>query len=387
MNRSTLYLLTGGIFLTATAELVVAGILADIAKDLHISIGMAGLLITAYSLAYAIGTPVVISMTAAMGRKKLLISSLLLFIAGCLCAALWTDYIPALVARCILGLCSGVFFVVTFNSVAKLVPSEKLGRAVGTAIIGFSSAIVLGVPLGISIADWLGWRYVFILLAILCFIILLGIMRSLPEIEGDAPTPFRKQFLVLANPIILSGMGITFFRDAGNSVMYAYLTPYLESILHLNAAAIGSIMLIFGIFGVFGSRLGGNITDKWGTKRIIASCIAIHVAALAIVPVASVSLFAGLIFFAAWVFSMFVVAPALQTYFIQAAPRSSNLVLSLNTSVTHLGLASGAMVGGVTANLTSGFFYHPWAASMVIAVGFFAAMISFKLGRQNRQLF
>ncbi|MBW5445153.1 hypothetical protein GE107_03625 [Cohnella sp. CFH 77786] len=96
MNRPIIYLLTGGIFLTATAELVVAGISGMLAKELHVSIGMAGQLITAYSLSYAIGTPLVISMTAAMGRKKLLMSSLLLFIAGSLSTALLTDYIAGL---------------------------------------------------------------------------------------------------------------------------------------------------------------------------------------------------------------------------------------------------------------------------------------------------
>lgn len=45
-------------------------------------------------------------------------------------------------------------------------------------------------------------------------------------------------------------------------------------------------------------------------------------------------------------FSMFVVGPAIQTYFIQQAPQSANLVLSINTSIIHLGLAAGAGAGG-----------------------------------------
>ena len=56
MNRFTIYLLALGVFLTATSELVVSGILYAIADDLHISLAFAGQLITAYSLAFAIGT-------------------------------------------------------------------------------------------------------------------------------------------------------------------------------------------------------------------------------------------------------------------------------------------------------------------------------------------
>lgn len=72
MNRLTMYLVTLGVFLTATSELVVSGILYPISEDLHISLALAGQLITAYSLSFAIGTPILVSLTARMDRKKVL---------------------------------------------------------------------------------------------------------------------------------------------------------------------------------------------------------------------------------------------------------------------------------------------------------------------------
>lgn len=70
MNRLTMYLVTLGVFLTATSELVVSGILYHISEDLHISLALAGQLITAYSLSFAIGTPILVSLTARMDRKR-----------------------------------------------------------------------------------------------------------------------------------------------------------------------------------------------------------------------------------------------------------------------------------------------------------------------------
>ncbi|WP_199614590.1 MFS transporter [Paenibacillus alkalitolerans] len=384
MNRFIIYVLTLGVFLTATSELVVSGVLNVIAQDLRVSIALAGQLITVYSLAYAIGTPIVISMTYRMGRKKLLAGALTLFIAGCLVSAVSADFTMLMAARVILGLSAGVFLVVSFSSVAKIVAPEKIGSAIGTVILGFSASLILGIPFGIAIANWLNWQAIFIILAILSLIILFAVIRLLPEIEGDAPIPFKQQLLVLTNPIILAGLFITFFREAGNSIMYTYLTPFLANIMHLHSAEIGLTMLIFGIAGVVGSRFGGFAVDKWGTSRMIIISFTVPVASLALLPVVTASLLAGIGLLTVWICSTFVSAPALQTYFIQQAPQSSSLVLSLNTSVIHLGLAAGAGLGGAVINSTSTVLYNPWAASIAIALGLVAAAASFSF-RKSKQ--
>ena len=58
-----------------------------------------------------------------------------------------------LASRMILGLSSGVLLVAAFSAVAKMVPPEKIGSAIGTVILGFSSAMILGVPIGIVLTE------------------------------------------------------------------------------------------------------------------------------------------------------------------------------------------------------------------------------------------
>jgi DHA1 family putative efflux transporter-like MFS transporter len=157
----------------------------------------------------------------------------------------------------------------------------------------------------------------------------------------------------------------------------------MKDVLLLNASHIGMIMLVFGIFGAIGSRLGGYGADRWGASRIITFGIIVQAAVLALLPVYAGSLPIGLGLIALNVFCMFATGPAIQTYFIQQAPHSSNLVLSLNTSIVHLGLAAGAGTGGAMANATSTVLYHPWMASFVVAIGLSAAMVSFSLGKRR----
>ncbi|BBI34237.1 MFS transporter [Cohnella abietis] len=370
-------------FVTATSELVVSGILNIIADDLRITIALTGQLITVYSIALAIGTPFLVSVTSRIGRKKVLICSLVVFIVGCLISFWSAQYSVLLFARVVSGIAAGVFNVVAFSSAAKLVPPEKLGGAIGTIILGFSTAMLLGVPIGITITKWLHWQSIFLILGIISFLILLGIMIFLPDIEGDAPISFKQQFTVLRNPIVISGLLVSFFWGAGNSVAQTYLTPYLQTILHMTTSYIGAFMLIIGIFGIIGSRLGGYGVDKWGTVRVISIGLAVQAVSLAFVPVFASIIAVELILITICMCSMFVTAPAVQTYIIQQAPQSANLLLGLNTPISHLGLAVGAGLGGLIVTATSSVVYNPWVASSVIALGLMTASISFSLSKSK----
>lgn len=229
MNRLNIYLLTLGTFLTATSELVVAGILPAIAADLHITIALAGQLITVYSLAFAIGTPIFVALTSRMGRKHVLVGALAAFILGCLLAVGSTQYEMLLVSRLILGVSAGVYLVVAFGSAVKFIPAEKTGSAIGTIILGFSSAMVLGVPIGIAITNWFHWQAIFTMLAILSLLVMFLMTRHLPQIEGDVPVSFKQQFSALGSIAIVSSLFVTFFREAGNSVLYTCLTPFFTN--------------------------------------------------------------------------------------------------------------------------------------------------------------
>ncbi|WP_282940622.1 MFS transporter [Paenibacillus sp. RC67] len=383
MNRLYIYLLALGAFVTGTAELIVVGILPAIARDLNISIALAGQLITIFSLAFAVGTPVVVAVTSLIKRKTVLISSLGVFIIGSLISFASSDYAFLISSRIILGLSAGVYTVVAFSSIAKLVPPEKTGSAIGMIALGISSAMVLGVPIGVMIAEWWSWQAIFAVLAVVSLLVLLGMARLLPQIAGDIPIPFRQQFNVFGNPVIVSGLILSLFMTTSCSLMNTYLTPFLLDILHMQVSSISLMMFALGIAGVIGSRIGGFGVDHWGTVRMISICLTVLAASLALLPIFHSSLMVGILLIIVWMIAMSMMVPAIQTYFIQQAPQSSNLVLGLNTSILHLGIAIGASAGGIVVNTTSTVFYHPWIASCIITAALAIAVLSFSLRKKN----
>ncbi|WP_239614594.1 MFS transporter [Cohnella mopanensis] len=383
MKKRSVFLLALGAFVVGTSELIVGGILKPIADDLQISIALAGQLVTVFSLAFAIGAPVVVAITARMERKKLLIGSLALFIVGCLASYGSSEYSQLMLSRVIVGVSAGVFTIIAFSSVAKLVPPDQIGRAVGTVVLGVSCSMVLGVPLGIAVTKWMNWQVVFAALAIAALIVMLLMLRFLSEIEGDVQIPFKQQFTVLRNPVIVTGLLFSFFFSTSSSAMNSYVTPFMESILHLNVTEIGYMMLVIGIFSVIGSRMGGIWADKWGTVRMMSGGMAILAISLALLPLFVAYVAVGLSLIVVWIFAMSMTIPAIQTYFIQQAPQSSNLVLGLNTSVLHLGVAAGAGIGGLAVDATSTVLNNPWVASGAAAISLVMAIVSASRRRET----
>lgn len=142
------------------------------------------------------------------------------------------------------------------------------------------------------------------------------------------------------------------------------------------------MMLVFGLFGAIGSKLGGYAIDRFGPPRVITLSTLIHIGVFALLPLLSGKSLIGLMLISIMVLSMFAAGPAVQSYFIQRAPGSSNLILSLNTSVVHFGLAAGAGAGGFMLNTTSTLQYHPWLGGVVLALGLAAGLISFAAGKR-----
>ncbi|MEF3305931.1 MFS transporter [Paenibacillus sp. GYB003] len=383
MNRRlVVYLLALGAFITGTAELVVAGMLNVIADDLHISVAAAGQLISAYSLPFAIGTPILIALTARMQRKRLIIASLVLFTFGSL-VSLWSpNYTVLFVSRIVLGISAGIYSVVAVGSIAKLVPPERIGSAVSLIALGFGFAMALGVPLGVAAANAGNWRAIFAVLGLISLIVTFALLRLLPHVEGDAPVPFLRRFAVLGHPVVASGLLMSLLLNASNSAMMTYLAPYLQNVVHLRTAEVGWSMLAFGVFGIAGSRLGGFGVDRWGAVRIIAVSLSLSAALLLALPLFAASALLGLLLIALWFTALFMNAPALQTYFIQQDPESGNLVLGLNLSIVHLGIALGAGAGGVVADAASTVQYNPWTAGLIAALGLAAAAASFSMRRR-----
>ncbi|MBB6637598.1 MFS transporter [Cohnella thailandensis] len=384
MNKMGLvYLLAFGGFVMGTAEMVVMGILGMIRDDFNVSVGTAGQLVTLYAIVFAVGTPILVSLTGRMKRKRLLMLTFLLFIVGNMIAFFSPNFTVLMLSRVFLAASQGVFTVVALMVSSSLVAPEKQGNAIGIIYMGFSTALVAGTPIGTIIGEFWGWRPVFMLIAILSVLAVVGIAAWMPKVEEQKPIGIRDQLMALKDRRIVSGLAITFFWITGYQLMFTYIAPFLETAVGMSTTLISTALFVCGLFAVVGSRIGGYGADKWGMVRTLLVSLLLHAAALAVLPLAAATVASALIILAIWFGAAWMTTPAQQYYLISLNPEASGLALGLNSSVLQLGMAVGAGLGGWVVSQTS-LTDLGWVAAISILLSLFAALYSFSL-RSNTQ--
>ncbi|MGO4350096.1 MFS transporter [Paenibacillus sp. MCAF9] len=386
-NAWKIYMLAIISFLVGTSEFIIAGILDKVAGDIGVSVSAAGQLITVFSLAYAIGTPILMAVTARVERRQLLLYSLGVFAIGNLIAVALPGFEFLIVSRVVLALSTGVFVVTALTVASKLAPVDKQGSAIATLVMGFSTALIVGVPLGRVVASAYDWHLIFGAIGLLGLLAMLLILFTIPKTDGEEPVPLRSQLALLKQPKIVTALTVTFLWIGGYSIVYTYISPFLLSVTKLSEQGVSIGLFAFGIASLIGSKFGGYSTDKWGAPRTLVSGMLFHTIALVLLSLAGQSPVIVFPLLMIWAFTAWSSGPTQQYHLMSLAPEASGIMLSLNSSVLQLGMAAGAGLGGVVVeqvSLTS----ISWigATGVILAAATAATSFGFSRARSRRKI-
>ncbi|MCM3702155.1 MFS transporter [Paenibacillus macerans] len=383
-NSWKIYVLAIVSFLVGTSEFVIAGILDMVASDIGVSVAAAGQLISVYSLAYAIGTPILIALTARMDRRKLMLAALALFFAGNVITVTTTGFAMLFGARIILAIGTGVFMVVALTVSTKIAHPGRQGSAIATVLLGFNLALILGVPLGRIIGGTYDWKLIFTGIGVLSLIAMFVLLLAIPKSQGDAPVPIREQLSLLKNPRISAALSISFFWIFGYTILYTYISPFLLTITGMSEQMVSIALFAFGLASLLGSQVGGYGTDKWGIPRTMIGSLLFHTGILFLLAAFPHSAILVLPLLMLWAFFAWSTGPVQQVFLIGMAPEASGIILSLNTSIVQLGTAAGAVIGGIIVERMS-LAAVGWLGGVGVAIALIPAMFALSLrSRSNK---
>lgn len=360
-------LLSGCNFVIGMGAFVVIGMVPLLASDLGISTAAAGGAMTVYALAYAVLSPLLVSITGRIGRRRVIAAGMGLFALGTLFSALAPNMILLYLSRAVAAAGAGLVTPVGAAVVAALAPKTAQGKAIATFYFGLTLSQVLGVPAGGWIAFTFGWRAAFWIVLALALVGAGLVWVRVPAGLRFTPVSLRDLGRALRDGVVMGAVLFTASFLGAIYVLFTYLAPLLEQTMGYGRDGITLVLLLFGAGAVAGNLIGGVLTDRLGSvKSLVLLCLGqiVLMPAFSGLPVSG-GLLLGLVF--VWsAFGWSFVAPQ-QVRLLQLAPSLAGVVLALNAAAIYVGTAAGSALGGVVQ--TVGDLTWLGVAAGIVALG------------------
>ncbi|KOG40585.1 MFS transporter [Streptomyces decoyicus] len=374
-------LLTLGAFTLGLDAYVMAGVLPVLADDIGTRVSLAGQLVTVFTLAYALSAPLVAGLLSGVRPRALILAALAVFTLGNSATALAPSLGTLLLARGVAGAGAGVYSALSTAAAAALVPPERRGRALALVMGGMSAGTVLGVPIGVLLAEHTGWRATMWLLTGLGAGALAGLAALLPPVPAEPVVPVRARLAALTDRAVAPVVAVSFLAAVASLGLYTYLAPVLAA-----AGGVGEVapyLWAWGAGGVLGSVLAGPLVDRTGRARMLTGgVLAVIVPALALLPVlAAAALPGAVVALVAWGAAGWALQVPQQHRLLALRAERGTIALALNNSALYLGSAVGSALGGLALGAGLAPYALPWVAAGVAATGL---ALHLAAGRRSR---
>jgi predicted MFS family arabinose efflux permease len=261
-----------------------------------------------------------------------------------------------LASRILAALSAGLVAPASYALASTFGAAGDRGKNLAVIAAGFTSAMVLGVPIGVFLSQYGGWRASLIFVAALGAIAAVSMFwAGVPEnLSQKAAPTLRDQLRVAAKSQTIFVLVPFLIWSIANFGLYTFIAAILRR--SLPATVVPLLLLLFGLGAVAGNFLGGVLSDRFGTRRPIIICLTLLIFALAGIEFTRTSLIAAGVNMIVWAILMAALFTLQQQRAILVDPAQSNLLLALNNSALYLGASIGsAALGGVISAMSFSF--------------------------------
>ncbi len=277
------------LFLGLADNQVLPALFPLIGASLHQTVQTVGLLVVFYSLAAALASFFVGSLSDRYGRRPFLRGGALLFALASAAAAGVSSFTGLAAARALTGLAAGSLSTCAIAFAGDWFIYRVRGKAMGWISTAYFAA-PLAVPLAGLMADRAGWRRVFLGFTVLGALTAAASLtlpedrvaaHSTPQKLGETWRIFRA---FLARRDTSAMLGIAFLVSGGLVSFLTYLGAWLQRSFGLSTTAIGLVFALGGGLAVISSPAGGALSDRFGKRWVSISSNVFLAPALLLVP-------------------------------------------------------------------------------------------------------
>ena len=267
-------ILSLAVFATQNVSFIVPPLLVEISSDLNVTVAVAGQLATATFAAWALSVVSVGPLSDSFGRRPVILAGMLLLFVSVIASAFAPNIEVFLVLRVLTGLGAGTLPPNAVGAISDVISPERRAQAVG-ALLAFSlMSTVVSVPMAALLADWIGWRYTFVVAGLLVCAGLLTNWIWFPRDVGERVRDlviFSRYWSLLSMQYFRVALTVNLSHRIAYWAIVSFFAAYLIDIYDVDIGFVALPLAIAAISQVIGSYAGGFTATKRSRPLIIVA--------------------------------------------------------------------------------------------------------------------
>ena len=336
---------------------------AILLKELSITTAQFALVVSAYAFSAGAAGLLAAGFADKFDRKTLLLFFYVGFIFGTLLCGLAPNYHFLLIARIVTGIFGGVMSSISYAIITDLFAIQFRGRVMGFVQMAFASSQVIGIPLGLFLANMFNWHAPFQMIVGLSIVVALSILIYMKPIDAhlklqSKANAFQHLTSIFSNVNYLKAFAATTLLATGGFMLMPFGSAFGVHNLGISITQLPYLYMATGACMLFASPIIGKLSDKIGKYKmfiigsIITSIMTLIYCNLGITPlwiiiILNVFLFVGIT-------ARMISASALMTAVPELQDRGA--FMGVNASIQQIagGIAS-IIAGMIVKETTSGY--------------------------------
>ncbi|MDB6065381.1 MAG: sugar transporter [Pedosphaera sp.] len=341
----------------------------------HIVENQFGLIVSAYGISAGLSGLAAGFFLDRFDRRKALLWLYLGFTIGTLFCALSPSYELLVASRFIAGAFGGVVGAVILSIVGDVIPMERRGAAMGMIMSSFSVSSIVGVPLGLVLANYYNWHVPFFALTGLSAIILVLAAYATPVMRGHmehdrGEHPVARTWAVMTRPDHMKAYLLMAMLTCAGFAIFPYFPSYLVSNVGLSEKQLPWVYFAGGFCTLFSLNWVGRWADRSGKMRVFtitSLTTAVPILLITNLPRVPqlVAIGTSTLLFVCMSARM-VPAMALMTASVEARDRGG--FMSINSSVQQFSMGLTSLLGGLVIGKSASGQMTNFAVNGVFAI-------------------